>query len=420
MQIAELFVKMGVKGADTTARTMDGLKKGMQGLKDSSLATKAAVAAAVYGLQRLMSGAMEQGMTLQQVSQYTGMSAEMLQRWSKAASDAAGVGQDELLGVFRQLFDNFAAMDVLSEDAVKGINNVALKLGEAGVAFDRTKIKGKDGMNYLLESLRKYSQLENNDQVRSLVLGQKGFGLTYQMQNFLRGYKGNIMDIKPDISEAGVNALANMDRRMNAIGRRMQKVRNDMTLALGPEFLSGLEAATTGIEKLTLSLIRLNKHVPVLSALSEGVKALAEIPKAMGAAIELINGEFDKRDQGKKNIFGTKGNSLKDNAISRGFQAWFEGTSKLFTEGFNPGGKGLIPWEPKKEFQGSDFGITPSRRNDPVLMGPQSNAAPVQNINQSFNIRSEDLTNPQKAASVQKNAASEAFASAMRLKGYSV
>lgn len=85
MNLAELFVKIGLKGGAEVAKGLKSVNAGMETLESSSLATKAAIVGVFYGLERLTGFASQMGMDLQKFAVTTGLSTEELQKWQHAA-----------------------------------------------------------------------------------------------------------------------------------------------------------------------------------------------------------------------------------------------------------------------------------------------------------------------------------------------
>ncbi len=85
MTIAELFVNIGLKGADTTVKGLKGIAKGVDNIASTSLAAKAAVLGMIVGMERLTGFASQVGMDLHKFTTTTGLSSRELQKWQYAA-----------------------------------------------------------------------------------------------------------------------------------------------------------------------------------------------------------------------------------------------------------------------------------------------------------------------------------------------
>lgn len=151
MTIAELFVSIGLKGTDKTQSGLRKTKAGVEELRASSLATKAAIAGMVIGLERLTGFASQLGTDLYKFGVTTGLSTEELQKWQYAAMKfdvtgeemantiqsvqtaiaemKLGRGQPELLGLLKvdpsKLDDTFYVMDKV-EDFIKSVKDPAI------------------------------------------------------------------------------------------------------------------------------------------------------------------------------------------------------------------------------------------------------------------------------------------------------
>jgi len=94
MEIAELFVRLGVKGASETKTALTSTKNTLGEVSTSALAAKAAIVATIYAVERLMSTSANAGNGLQQFSDLTGLSAEQLQRYQFAARQAGATNEN--------------------------------------------------------------------------------------------------------------------------------------------------------------------------------------------------------------------------------------------------------------------------------------------------------------------------------------
>jgi hypothetical protein len=127
MNVAELFVNLGIKGSEKTVGALSDVKKGLGGIKDTSLEAKAAIVGAMYGLERMMAISGAAGTNLTNFSALTGLSARSLQQWQFAARQA-GVSNDELTGSLKGVQNSMANM-LLGKGAPEGIALLSKAVG---------------------------------------------------------------------------------------------------------------------------------------------------------------------------------------------------------------------------------------------------------------------------------------------------
>lgn len=97
--VAELFVNIGVKGADKSLASLKGVKGALKEVSSTSLEAKAAIVAAVYALQRLFDASGKRGTELSNYNAQLGLSTKTLQEYSYAARQA-GASNEEMMQSF--------------------------------------------------------------------------------------------------------------------------------------------------------------------------------------------------------------------------------------------------------------------------------------------------------------------------------
>lgn len=180
MTIAEFFINLGVKGADGVGKALKGVKDGMGGISESSLAAKAAVLGVVYGLERLTGFASQIGMDLNKFATTTGLSTHELQKWQYAMG-RFDVTADATASTIKNVQN--AMTDMMLGKGAPG----ALDLLADSVGFDPKKA---DDTFYVMGKLQAFAKKEKPGVAHSLL---KDFGID---DNFFQGMKS--MDLSID------------------------------------------------------------------------------------------------------------------------------------------------------------------------------------------------------------------------------
>lgn len=102
MNVAELFVKLGVEGNTKVGHALESVQTGLSKTRELSLAAQASILGLIYGVERLTEASTGLGMDLKNFGLATGLSTQELQRWQYAALQA-GVTADEMAGTIKGL-----------------------------------------------------------------------------------------------------------------------------------------------------------------------------------------------------------------------------------------------------------------------------------------------------------------------------
>ena len=137
MNIAELFVSLGVKGSEKTIGAVANLSKGLAVSAGNALELSAGLGVAFYAFDRLTSGSNTAGQSLRNFETLTGVSADTLQRYQYAARQA-GVSNEETAGSFKALQAAMGAV-ARNEGAPAGMKFISGLVG----GFDIKRIQSQ-------------------------------------------------------------------------------------------------------------------------------------------------------------------------------------------------------------------------------------------------------------------------------------
>ncbi len=263
MNIAELFVSLGIKGADKTIDTLGNVKKGMGELGSSSLEAKAAILGALYGLERMMAMSGQTGTSLTNFTAITGKSAQDLQRLQYAAIQAGG-SADELTGSFRGVQNAMSDL-LLKHKAPEGIAFVSQALQSVGQKLDPAKYK---------DTLYVFGQLQTAMQKMSPELAQmagKSFGLSDNTIAQMRrnAFTPEIMNKAPRYSDREIGSLTKADAAWKTLGLNIEMAFGHFNAKHGNELVGDITKILPHVTKLVEAFVKLAEAIQVFQLLGK-------------------------------------------------------------------------------------------------------------------------------------------------------
>lgn len=288
MNIAELFVSLGVKGSDKSLAAVTDLKKGLVQTKEVSLEAKAALIGAMYALERLFSASGQRGTDLTNFNATVGVSIKTLQEYQYAAR-SVGASNDEMAGTFKSV--------------QSAMTNIALGKGapesmERIMKFTRD-FKAGIGANGLLDAkfnathpevfmqrLQLYAQREKA--LGNLALARKDLGDFGVGDNIQRGlYEGvfnqQMFAKAPKYNEGEVAGLDKSRAAFANVGNDIEMMTGRLNAKFGPAFAKDIGGVVREIGKLA----------DVFGTLAQKTHALDWIGKAFEGWTGLIHGFTD-------------------------------------------------------------------------------------------------------------------------------
>lgn len=293
MTIAQLFVNLGIKGADNTQKALKSTKDGITGIASSSLAAKAAIAAMLYGLERLMSDSAKMGSSLTNFSALTGLSTKQLQQWQYAARQA-GVSGEELTGSVKAVQTSMTNM-LLGKGAPEGMAMVANKVG-----LDPKKARDTF---YVLEQLQKYAQSVDSDVGNAML---KSFGLSEGVIAAMRRGTFNAKNFAaaPTYSDPEALRLSKIDAAWSNLGQKIQMMVGHLNSKHGLQLITDISKLTNEVLKLADALISVADKFKVF----EGVTKVFEM---MTFAVESLRNPMKPFMAGAE-LGGKAGSAARD------------------------------------------------------------------------------------------------------------
>lgn len=267
MTIAELFINIGVKGGDKTKEALKGTKSGLEGIQKTAIETKVAILAALYALEKLMAGSVNTGMELTKFSNFTGLSADTLQRWQVVARQS-GVAAEDMMNSVKGVQSAMAQMQ-LGKGPPGGIGVIAQYTG----GFDEKKI---NDVFYMMDKLKQFAQnKEVPAQFRNEFL--KSFNLSDDVIQMLATTKMKLSAVnKSQIYGSGeINQLNQTKVAWENLGAKIEMAIGHLTSKHGLKLTQDISKAADAVFKLVDALVTMAEKLHAFEHLSEIIHDLA-------------------------------------------------------------------------------------------------------------------------------------------------
>lgn len=291
MQIAELFINLGVKGSEKTIGAIAGLQKGLKETASTSLEAKAAIVGAMYALERLFATSGQVGTDLTNFNALMGGGmTQTLQRYQYAARQV-GISNQELSR-------SFVGLTELSTNTLLGKTKIA---GAAYVA-DRTKtdlnpllLAASQGHpEQLLQKLQEFAQHnELSAGFRNNVL--KSFGLSDNMvAGLVRGaFSPANLNAAPTYSDKELGQLDKANIAWSNLGNKIEMAIGHLNAKFGPALVKDITQIVDKLIPLGESLVKLGEALHVVEGIKKAFDGWSIIIKAITDGVKEITGLLD-------------------------------------------------------------------------------------------------------------------------------
>lgn len=301
MKIAELFIAIGVSGANKTKTELADTRKGLGETASSALWAKAAIVGVLYGLERLVSGSNATGAAMQSMAGYTGLSAETLQRYAWAGRQA-NASAEEVQGSIMGIQKAMASLETTGQGP-SGLWVIARELK----GFDKTRARDAFYMFDKLQEFAKTTKLPTAIANQAL----ESFGLS---AGTISAMRRNAFDPKQlaranIFSNGQVGALARMNAQWATLGDNIQKAIGKMNVAHGGQMIKDITMITSQVLKLTDSLLTLADKLQVFKLVSKAFEGWGIILDSINQKVAEASGTKPKEEEGflHKMLFNTEG-----------------------------------------------------------------------------------------------------------------
>jgi len=391
MKIGNLFLQIGIK-ADTA--TLNRVNDSFKSMRRAVTEVQVAFAAAVYGLDRFISGTIDGVTALQSLNQQTGLSIDLIQKWQQAgqrsnlaltaesiansignlqkniASIRLGQGNIspfQLLGIDIGSKDAFGVLDQLREN-IKGIptdiaSNLISQLGldanfisilklsnEEFAKLSQHSLLGKAGRAAVMAAGFAVRNLKLNlQQLKDQAVAKLAPVLNNTIGKFLDWFNKN-----SDKVVAAIVSIVNAIRSFaSALGNALSIAQNFLENILG--FENGIKALAIAFGALTLSFRPLLLGLFLIIALLDDIRVWSKGGKSLfggfydamarlGKTLKPIGDIFKGFKESITDAFNfdekTEKNIDKVNGLFSGAQGTLQGAALGAIAGFLTGGVG--------------------------------------------------------------------------------
>lgn len=265
MNVGELFVGLGIKGAEKTVGAITSVTKGLGEAKSMSLEAKAGILGAMYALERLVATSGAAGTGLTNFNAFTGLSAKQLQQWQYAARQA-GVSSEEFAGSVKSVQNAMTNM-MMGKGAPEGLGLLSNKVG-----FDPKRARDTF---YVLEQLQKFARTVPND-IGNAVM--KSFGLSEGTIAAMRrnSFSPELMARAPIYSDKEINSLNRANIAWSNLGNKIEMAVGHFNSKHGVQLVNDITKITDAVLKLSEALLKVAEKYKVFEGLAKVANFTAE------------------------------------------------------------------------------------------------------------------------------------------------
>ncbi len=288
MNIAELFINLGVKGSEKSLGGVLNLQKGLKDTASVSLETKAALVGVMYALERMFAQSSRAGNSLAQFGATMGGHTQELQRYQYVAKQI-GSSNDELAATFQNLSSQ--ATDVLlGKGAPETIARVA-QVTKAGIGeMERELEKAANGdVVPLFTRLNKYFQTEGSVGYRNKTAKDFGISRPIEAGMIRNKFNDKALASAPTYSDKEISNLDTVYGKWEKLGTVIEMAFGRFNAKHGSEIVDGISKVIPKVVALAEALDKLGTKAGVFQKLGMVFEGWEHIFNGIVAAIEFIN-----------------------------------------------------------------------------------------------------------------------------------
>lgn len=283
MNIAELFVNLGIKGDKKTLDGVMGVDKGLKDTASSAFAAKAAIVGAMYALERLFATSGKAGTDLTNFNATVGTSAQILQQYQYAARQV-GVSNEEVAGSFRTL-QNEMTKTLLNGDAPKGLARVAQLLGNFSPKDIEAFAKKPE---LLFQKLQEYANKERSLPLRNEVLRTFGLSDNVIASMARNAYRSDVLSKAPTYSDSEIKRLDKANIAWSNLGTTVEMAIGHLNAAHGGQLVGDISKLVGEVVKLSEAFLHLSEKLKLFKGIDLIFKGWENIFNGISDSIDKI------------------------------------------------------------------------------------------------------------------------------------
>ena len=323
MLAGELFVTLGVVGADKSINSIKGVKNSLGEVASTSLEAKAAIIGMLVAFERLMYASGKTGTTLINTSALLGTPTKLIQQFQYAAQQV-GISKDEMLGSLNSL--NLGMEELrMGKGQQEGLSLLA---GTTHFDINKAIKGGKTDMKYVMDHLQQYFNsetdlLRRNQVDRSFHLGN----------SIMSGMARNVFTDEtyrkaPTYSDPELRQLDKANVAWINLGNKIEMALGHFNAKHGTQLVKDVDKITTSLIGLAEQLVIVSekwelfeKSSNFITGLANSFKLISEVVDKLGTGRESKEGDLLYTKPGQEAVPG-----LNDSSLGKMYNAGFKGS----------------------------------------------------------------------------------------------
>lgn len=270
----ELFINIGIKGADKTISAFANVRSSVDGVTKTSWEAKVALLGAMYALQQFASAAGMNAQGLTNLNATLGVSVDTLQRLEYVATKF-GAAKGAMGGALGSL------SSLAAEAKMSGNLPAAFSL-IAGTIHDPKFLDDLQNRRFdeVLKGVQKFA---NSGIPKDLILSSlQGIGLGGIAPQLMRGkFTEKELNKAPVDSKNMIAGLDRMQEVFKDVEARFDRLRDKMVLAWGPKFAKDIQTIIPHLDHLLESFLKLSQSLHVIAGVGKIFEGWGHIFDAM-------------------------------------------------------------------------------------------------------------------------------------------
>lgn len=290
MDVAELYVLLGVKGDSKLVSALTKVKTGLGEAASMSLEAKAGILGALYALEKFTAASGSLGTHLENFSALTGISTAVVQQYDYAARQV-GVSSGAIEGSLKNLQSAMTNIDFGkgTPEYLLSINQALTAFGSGAIDFSR-----KWDTAYVFQKLREFAQLKNVDarikrQFATTLLGDEV--LAGAMRG---GFTPSVLNQAPTYTPKQTESLAKSYTIWSNIGAKIEKAVGDLNAAHGVELATDISKIVTEAVNLEHALVKVAETYKLFDKLGKILEGTANSLRLIRELTNLAQGGKSK------------------------------------------------------------------------------------------------------------------------------
>jgi len=304
VNIADLFINLGVKGADKTVNALAVTKKGVGDLASTSIEAKAALVGAFYALEQLTAASGHAGTEFTQFELLTGQSAQTLQTWQNAARQA-GESADDLKSSFMSVQSGISNM-LLNGTAPQGLAMMA----KYSKDFDPTKVR--DTFYMMTKGVEAIKNMSAKDLANPLMESM-GFTKTFIASARSGAFDPSKMKAAEKMNHYSPGEVKNLHQAdvawMN-LGDTFQKAVGHFNAKEGVNLVKQITPLVGQVLKLVEAFEKLAEKLKIFQVIGKVFEGWTSIFSLVGKGVDSVTGAVGDKAKTKE-LVGSVGEFFK-------------------------------------------------------------------------------------------------------------